>query len=168
MSYQEKRSIVSIITGAIILAAYCIYAFGKYQSGLVGPEDLKFWASTILIFIGIGIVAFIVILIVFHILLSISIAVSKAANGGSYDEKEIEKSIQADMVEDEMGKLIELKSMRIGFIFSGFGFVLGLIALVLKYSPVIMLNIFFISFSLGSILEGFTQIYYYRRGVNNA
>jgi len=37
MSYQEKRSNVSIITGVIILVTYCIYALGKYQSGLVAP-----------------------------------------------------------------------------------------------------------------------------------
>lgn len=168
MSYQEKRSIVSIITGAIILAAYCIYAFGKYQSGLDGPEDLKFWASTILIFIGIGIVAFIVILIIFHILLSISIAVSKAVKDGNYDDKEIEKAIQVDMIEDEMDKMIELKSMRFGFIVAGIGFIGGLVALILNSSAVVMLNIFFISFSVGSILEGFVKIFYYRRGINNA
>ena len=167
MSYQEKRSIVSIVTGAIILAAYCIYAFGKYQSGLVAPDDLKFWASTILIFIGIGIVAFIVVLIVFHILLSISIAVSKTVKEGNIDDKEIDKAIKVDITEDEMDKMIEFKSMRFGFTVAGIGFVGGLVALLLDYSAVVMLNIFFISFSVGSILEGFVKIYYYRRGLNH-
>ena len=73
MSYQEKRTVTSIVTGILVLAAYCIYAFSRFHSGSVAPDNLKFWASTILIFIGIGIAASIVIQIVFHILLSISI-----------------------------------------------------------------------------------------------
>jgi hypothetical protein len=37
MSYQEKRTVVTVLTGILILAAYCIYASGKIQSGMV-PE----------------------------------------------------------------------------------------------------------------------------------
>ena len=130
MSYQEKRTITNIFTGVIILIAYCIYAFGRYQSGMVESGDLKFWASTMLIFIGIGIVVTIIIQIVFHILLSVSIAVQKKIQDSNFDENEIEKSIKAEMVEDEMGKLIGLKSERIGYITVGVGFVLGLLAIV--------------------------------------
>ena len=168
MSYLEKRTITNIFTGAAILIAYCIYAFGRYQSGMVESGDLKFWASTMLIFIGIGIVVTIIIQIVFHILLSVSIAVQKKIQDSNFDENEIEKSIKAEMVEDEMGKLIGLKSERIGYITVGVGFVLGLFAIVFNYSTAVMLNILFISFSLGSILEGFTNLYYFRRGVHNA
>lgn len=165
MSYQEKRTIVSIVSGGLVLAAYCLYAFGQYSSGAVAPGDLKFWAGTMLIFIGVGIVASIVIQIIFHILISISITVSKKIRDEAIDEKAIEKSIEAEMVEDEMDKLINLKSNRFGFFFAGMGFVAGLIALALDASPVVMLNIVFISFSVGSLLEGFTQLYYYRKGV---
>ena len=93
MSYQEKRTVVSIATGVLVLAAYCIYASGQYQSGAIAPGDLKFWASTILVFIGIGIAASIVIQIIFHILLSIVIAAKKKILDESCDDKEIEKSI---------------------------------------------------------------------------
>jgi hypothetical protein len=167
MSYQEKRTITSIVTGALVLGAYCIYAFGKVQSGADIQGDLKFWASTMLFFIGIGIVAGIVIQIVFHILLSISIAVKEQIRNGHVDDKEIEKTIGADMVEDEMDKLIELKSNRIGFIFAGIGFVAALVSQVFNYSPVVMLNIMFISFSAGSMFEGFAQLYYYRKGIRH-
>src|SRR3990170_46915 len=77
MSYQEKRTIVMIVTGVMVLAAYCIYAFGQVQAGMVAAGDLKYWARTMLIFIGIGIAATIVIQIIFHILLSITTAISK-------------------------------------------------------------------------------------------
>ena len=168
MSYKEKKTIVSIVTGIIILVAYCNYAYGKYHSGVIATDDMKFWAGTILMFIGIGIASAIVIQIVFHILLSIAIAIQEKIHNGKCDDKDVEKTIGAEMVEDEMDKLIELKSMRIGFVVSGIGFVTALVSQVLNYSPAVMLNIMFISFSTGSLLEGFAQLYFYRRGVRNA
>lgn len=167
MSYQEKRTIVSVITGLLILGAYCIYTYGKYQSGLIAADDMKFWAGTMLIFIAIGIVATIVIQIVFHILLSIAIAVQEKVRNGKCDGKEIEKTIGAEMITDEMDKLIELKSMRIAFVVGGVGFIAALVSQVFNYSPAVMLNIMFLSFSGGSLLEGFVQLYFYRRGIKN-
>jgi uncharacterized membrane protein YcjF (UPF0283 family) len=167
MSYQEKRTIVSIITGVFILVAYCTYVYGKYQSGAIAADDLKFWAGAMLMFIGIGIAAAIVIQIVFHILLSVAIAVQEKVRNGKCDDNEIEKTIGAEMVTDEMDKLIELKSMRIGFSVAGIGFVAALVSLILNYSPAVMINIMFVSFSAGSLLEGFTQLYFYRKGVKN-
>lgn len=163
MSYQEKKTIVSTVTGILLLAAYCIWAFGK--GGMAAPSDMKLWATTILIFIGVGIAASIVIQIAFHVLLSVSIAVRKKIQDGKVDEKEVEKSIEREMVEDEMDKLIGLKSMRVAFAVAGIGFVAALVSLVLGFSPVAMLNILFISFNIGMIIEGVTQLYYYRRGV---
>lgn len=165
MSYQEKRTITSIFSGLLVLTAYCIYAFGKYQAGLVTPGDLKFWAVTMLIFIGIGIGVTIFIQIVFHILLSVSIAVKKTIRENQCDEKEIEKSIKLETVEDERDKLIELKSTQVGFVIAGIGFVGALVSLVLNYPPEVMLNIFYISFSVGSLCEGVAQLIYYRGGV---
>ena len=167
MSYQEKRIIISIITGVFILAAYCTYVYGKYQSGAIAADDLKFWAGAMLMFIGIGIAAIIVIQIVFHILLSVAIAVQEKVKNGEYDDKEIEKTIGVEMITDEMDKLIELKAMRIGFAVAGIGFVAALVSLILNYSPAVMINIMFLSFSAGSLLEGFTQLYFYRKGVQN-
>jgi len=167
MSYQEKRVITNIVTGLLVLAAYCIYAFGRFHTAAVAQGELKFWAGTILIFIGIGVVATIVIQIVFHILLSISIAVKKKIQDEKCEDKEIEKKIQAEMVEDEMDKLIELKSMRFAFILAGVGFIAALVFLVLNYSPIVMLNILFFSFCVGSLFEGFAQLYFYRRGLRN-
>ena len=167
MSYQEKKTIVQILTGILLLTVYCIYAFNKIQSGMAASDDMKFWATAILIFIGIGVVASIVIQIVFHILLSIAIAVKQRVQDEKCEDKEIEKTIKLEMVEDEMDKLIELKAMKIGFAIVGFGFIAALVSLVLNYSPAVMLNITFVFFSVGSIIEGITQIYFYRKGVRN-
>ncbi len=168
MSYQESKTIVSLAGGAAVVAAYCIHVFGGNQAGVLDPNDLKFWAITILTFIGIGIAVGIAIQIVFHILMSIGIAVKTTIQNDHVADKEIDKSIEAEMVEDERDKLIELKAMRLGVIACGVGFVAGLGFLALGYSAAVMLNILFFSFSGGGLLEGIAQLVYYRRGVANA
>lgn len=167
MSYQEKRTLVSVLTGILILAAYCIYTYSKVSSGAESGSDLKFWAFAMVLFIGIGVIATIIIQIVFHILLSVGLAIKEQIQTGGVDEDGIEKKLEVEMVEDEMDKLIGLKSMRFGFAIAGIGFVSGLLTLLFDYAPAVMLNIMFVSFSLGSILEGIVQIYYYRKGVNH-
>lgn len=168
MSYQQRRTIVSLITGAGIAAAYCIDTFGRYQAGAAGADELKFWASAMLTFIGIGIAVTIAIQIVFHILMSIAIAVKEKIRDEHSDDKAIDKTINAEMVEDEMDKLIELKAMQIGFTFAGIGFIAGLISLVLGYSVAVMLNILFLSAMGAGLLEGCAQLFFYYRGVSHA
>jgi hypothetical protein len=165
MSYSEKRAIVSIFAGIAVLVSYIIYVCGRVKTGEATPDDLKFWAGAMLLFIIVGIVASIVIQIVFHILLSMLIAIREQLKTGKSDDKHIEKKIAAEIIEDEMDKLVELKSMRVGFIVAGVGFVTALIFAYLGFSVGVMMNIMFFSFSVGSILEGFSQIFFYRRGV---
>ena len=167
MSYQEKRTIVSTVTGVLVLVAYCLYAYNKLKSGTMDAGDVRLWAGIMLAFIGVGIVLNIIIQILFHIMLSISIAVVKTVKEERYDGKEVDKIINNEMVEDEMDRLIGLKSMRVSFAIAGIGFLAGLFSLVLNYSAAVMLNILFISFSIGSLFEGFSQLYYYRKGVNH-
>ena len=149
------------MSGSYILSAYCLYAFPKYFRGSIAPSDMKFWATTILIFIGIGIILTIIIQIAFHILLSIEIAIRKR----ECDEKEIEKSLKIEMQEDERDQLVELKSMRIAFAFFGIGFLVALLTLLLNYSTAVMINVLFFGGCIGSIFEGLVQLYYYRKGM---
>ena len=165
MSYQEKRSIVMITTGLLVLLGYVLYVSRRVAAGLLPADDLRAWAIAMLIFVGIGVVATIIIQIVFHILMSVSIAVKHKIENDSVDEKEIERTINTEMTEDEMDKLISLKSDKVGFICAGTGFMAALVALIFKGSPALMLNILFGGFSLGSVLEGISQIYYYRKGI---
>jgi hypothetical protein len=165
MSYQEKRTLASIASGALILAAYCLYSFNPARLASIAAESLKPWATTMLVFMSIGIGLSIIIQIVFHILLSISIAIREKMQNMQADDKDIEKNIKVEMVEDERDKMIELKSNRVGFALAGFGFIAALLSLVFNYSPVVMLNILFISFCFGSICEGFSQLYFYRKGI---
>lgn len=57
-----------------------------------------------------------------------------------------------------------MKSSKVGFIFAGSGFFLGLVALALNFPAIVMLDILFISFNVATLIEGITTIIYYRRG----
>ena len=163
MSYQEKKAVVSVASGALLLIAYCIYAFGK--TGMANLDNLKFWAVTMLIFIGVGVVSMIVIQIVFHIVLSVAMAVRNKLSGECVDDRAIERTMESDMVEDEMGKLIELKANKFGYSFVSVGIVAGIGAVALGAAPFVMMNIVFLSCLAGSLAEGVVQIRYYRKGV---
>jgi len=163
MSYQEKRTLLSIIISILMLVSYSIYAFGK--AGMEHINDLQFWARTILIFIGIGIVALIILQIVFHILMAISKAIRQKLKDDVVDEEEIGRSMRVETAEDEMDKMIEMKSNRFGYTIMGLGFMAGLIAIAFGASAVAMLNILFFSTWVGSFIEAVMQIRYYRRGV---
>lgn len=167
MSYQEKKTMVTMASQILILIVYLFYVFNQLQGTPFLANDLLFWARTILFFLIIGVVTTIVILIAFHIYLSIAIAFKENRAGNEVDGDQIEKTLELDMVEDEMDNLISLKAVRFGYAFSGFGFLAAVIAVVLGATPAVMINIIYLSFTFGSILEGMVQLYFYRRGVTN-
>jgi len=163
MDYQQKKSIVSIVESVAVVAVYCIYVLGKLRQGAVSMEDTRFFAVTMLTFIGIGIAFTIAIQVVFHVLLSVSIAVREREK----ESKEIEHAINAAMVEDERDKIIDLKSTRIPYMAAMLGFVAGLVMLALQYPVAVMLNILFIASGLGAVGEGVAKLLYYKAGVRN-
>ncbi len=163
MSYQEKKTLLSLVTSVLLMASYCFYAFGK--AGMEHINDLQFWAKTILVFIGIGVVALIIIQIVFHILMAISKAIRQKLSENEVDEEEIGRSMRVETTEDEMDKIIEMKSNKFGYTIMGLGFMAGLIAIAFGASAVAMLNILFFSTWTGSFIEALMQIRYYRRGI---
>lgn len=178
MSYQEKKTIASLVTGVPVLVAYCIYALLKYQSDAADIHDLSSWAISILVFIGIGIGIAIVTQIVFHIVIAaggqikrqISLEIAKGKKDTvPYNNSDISITENIDCSEfedeDEMDKLIGLKTMRIGYIITGIGFLAGIVMLAVKLPPSYMLNILFIACGLGSLSEGIAQLYYYRKGI---
>jgi len=159
MSYQEKRTITNIFALALLLAAYCLYAFPR--NTLTG--DLRGWALAMLVIMGAGIALMILVQILFHIFFAVGIAVGEAVNDREVDDAEIESTMKSEMVEDERDRMIELKSGRIGMVLSGLGFFAGLVALALNYPAALMLNILFFAFFIGSIAEEIGKLVYYRR-----
>jgi len=117
----------------------------------------------ILIYIGVGVAAEIVVQILFHIALAVGVSVKEKSHDGHI----VERIIKSSMIEDERDKLIGLKSSHIGYACAGFGFVMGLIALALGISAVAALHIMAGAFALGSMIEGCVSVYYNERGVHN-
>lgn len=165
MSFQEKRTTTTMLSGIIMIVAYIIHVTGKMRAGALAGDDLRGWAIAMLTFVGIGIGITIIIQILFHISMSVTYAVESKIQNRECDEKDIEKTIQQEMVEDERDHLVSLKANQIGFAVAGVGFVAALFALVFQAAPAVMLNIAFAGFFIGSFIEGAAQIYYYRRGI---
>jgi hypothetical protein len=160
MSYNSKRTIVSMVAGGVLVAAYAVYALGGRAPA---AGDLKAWAGAMLIFIGIGVAAVIVIQILFHIAFAIGVAVKERGSG----EEEIERIIASSTVEDEREKLIGLKSSGVGYVCTGIGFVSALAALALGMSALTALHILFGACAASSFIEGGVSVYLFERGVRN-
>jgi len=160
MSYQEKRNMTNIVVMTLLLAAYCLFAFTRYSI----TDELRAWAIVMLTFMGIGTLAMIVIQILFHVFFAVGIAVREAIHDERVDDSAIEGVMNVEMIEDERDQLISSKAERISPIINGIGFVIGLVFLILDSPPPVMLNIIFISFFIGSIIEETSKIFYYRRG----
>jgi hypothetical protein len=152
---QEKKTVASLLASLIVLIAYVLYGYARIRErGADLESDLTWWAGVMLVFIGIGIVVYIIILIVFRILNAIVIQARK------------EEDDSTDVL-DEMDRRIMLIATKNGFIVVNAGFIAALVTLVLDMPSAVMLNIVFLSFLTGSMVEGFWKLLLYRRGVGN-
>jgi len=173
MTYQIARRLTRVLSGTVLLIIYLVQVTSKYQEGGLAMDQLQSLGQLMLVFIGIGIGVTIAVEIVFHILYSIGIAVKESVKADVCNdkdkereiEKNIEKNIKQEFVEDEMAKLIDLKSSRVGYVTSGIGFMCSLIVLTLGYPVFIVLNILFVSFFIAGMMESFARIFYYKRGI---
>lgn len=148
MSYQEKKSIVSLISTLLIFGFYCMYVFQKYPAGSLDQADtFRFWGSFILILIPVTITAKIIISIVFNIIHRIA-------------TNEAEPSFA-----DELDKLIELKATRNSHYVFTFGFLLAMGSLVMDMQPTVMFIILIGSGLVSEIVGVITQLYHHRKGV---
>jgi uncharacterized membrane protein len=148
MSYQEKRSIASLLSTVAISALYGLYIAHRYQEVGGSPENLfTFWASAILLFIAVSVVAKIIMMIAFAIVNFIA-------------TREEEPPFT-----DEMDRLIALKSTRNLFSVFMVGFFLAMLALALGQPPSVMFIIFIVFMVLAGVADDASQIYYYRRGI---
>ena len=154
MTYNSKRTTASMAAGVLLMTAYLIYALG---GNAPKAEDLKSWALAMLVFIGIGIGALIIIQIVFHIVFAASIAVREG-------EEKVERVIASHTREDERDKLISLKASHISHVIMGAGLVAALVCLCFGVPAVAALHVQFGACALGTLAEGAVSICLYERG----
>jgi len=148
MTYQEKKSIVSLISVILIFGSYCLYMYPRFpEGGLEATETFRYWGSFVLILILVSIVAHIIISIIFSIVFRITTS-----------EKE-------PTFADELDKLIDLKATRNSFYAFIAGFLLAMGSLVIDQPSQVMFMILIASGFISEVTGSVTKLYHYRRGV---
>ena len=148
MTYREKESIVNIFSGLLITTLYGLNIYGRHMDGRLDlSQDFSAWGVIFLIFMGVSIVARIIIYIIFHIINAIATREDKIS------------------ISDEMDKLIKLKSIRNSYFAFTSSFVLSIIGLAIGMPVYGMFIAFVVGGLLAEIIENGSQIYYYRKGI---
>lgn len=168
MSYKERQTWVLLCTNILVTVLYIAKIISVYKvEGDLLFQQTELLAKIMLIYMGIVIVLIILVMILFNVILAIKTAMTSHAKGQSEDtiNQEIEENI--DSVEDEMDKLISLKAGHVGYIVVSITFVIGLITLVLGSPVGILLNMVYLGFMLGTMIEGLVKLFFYKRGVSH-
>ncbi|WP_217592539.1 hypothetical protein [Cohnella sp. GbtcB17] len=148
MAYQEKKSIVSLISAVLIFAVYSSIMYPRHPgAGAETDEIFRYWGSFVLILTLVSIFAHIVIGIVFNI-------VHRMATG----EKE-------PSFADELDKLIDLKAFRNSFLVFVLGFLASMGTLAAGQPSQAMFVILIAAGFLSDVTGSATRLYHYRRGV---
>lgn len=147
LSYNEKESIISIITSVIVSIPYLAYILNKfYSEEMSSEESLKFWASAILLLIPIRIISEIIVHIIF--------AVFSAAISGN-EEKDIS---------DERDEIISLRAQRHEYYFFVIGFMAALISAATGSDITTFFLILFVTGFITEIIENASKLLQYRLG----
>jgi len=147
MSYQERRSLVNLISSVLITVLYAAVMLQRFpDADPYAPEIFHYWGSFFLLLIPVNIVARIIIFIVFYIVNTIA-------------TREEEPSL-----EDERDKLIDLRGTRNGLYTFMLGFILAMASLVLDVPPSGMFIILIGAGVASEVVGDLSQFIYYRRG----
>lgn len=148
MTYQEKKSIVSVISAILIFGSFCLYMYPQFpEGGLESTETFRYWGSFVLILTLVSIVAHIIISIIFNIVFRITTREKEPAFA------------------DELDKLIELKAHRNSFFVFIIGFLLAMGSLIIYQPSQVMFMVLIASGFISDVTGSVTKLYHYRRGV---
>lgn len=148
MTYQEKKSIVSLVSAIVIFGSFCLYMYPQFPSnGLESPETFRFWGSFVFSLILVSIIAHIIINIVFNIVYRISTG-----------EKE-------PKFEDELDNIIKLRATRNSYFVFILGFLLAMGSLIIFQPSQLMFIILIASGFMSDVTGSITRLYHYRKGV---
>lgn len=148
MTYQEKKSIVSLISTIIIFAVYCLYKYQEYpQVVLDSKVTFQYWGSFVLVLTLVSIAAHIVISIIFNIVFRMTTGEKEPAFA------------------DELDKRIDLVAFRNSFAVFIIGFLLAMGSLVVDQPLKVMFMVLIASGFLSDVTGSLSRLYHYRRGV---
>jgi hypothetical protein len=148
MTYQEKKSIVSLVSAIIIFGAYCLYMYPRHpKGGLESLETYRYWGSFVLTLTLFSILAHIIISIFFNIIFRMTTGEKEPAFA------------------DELDKLIDLKANRNSFFVFIIGFLFAMGSLVIEQPSQVMFIILITSGFISDVTGSVTKLYHYRKGV---
>jgi magnesium-transporting ATPase (P-type) len=148
LTYQEKKSITTLISAVFIFVSYSLYRYVQYpEEGLELEESFRYWGSFVLILTVVSIIAHIVISIIFNIIFRITTGEKEPAFA------------------DELDKLIELKAHRNSFLLFILGFLLAMGSLATNQPLTVMFVILIACGFLSDVTGSITKLYHYRKGV---
>lgn len=148
MSYQERHSIVNLISTIAITVLYSAYMLQRYpQADPYSPEIFRYWGSFFLVLIPVSIIARIIIEIIFTILNTIA------------------TREEVPPITDERDRFIALKSTRNALYTFTAGFLIAMVALVMDNPPATMFIILIGAGVASTVVDDLSQVYFYRRGV---
>ncbi|CDN44165.1 MULTISPECIES: hypothetical protein [Paenibacillus] len=148
MTYQEKKSIVSLISSLLIFAAYCLYRYPQYPEGALDSKEMvHYWGSFVLVLTLVSIAAHIVISIIFNIVFRMTTGEKEPAFA------------------DELDKRIDLLAFRNSFAVFVVGFLLAMGSLVIDRPLKVMFIVLIVSGFLSDVTGSLSRLYHYRRGV---
>ena len=121
MSYQQQRSVATIVTGAIVVAVFFWMVLNRVETvGGDAESLLRFWAGSVLILVPVGVVAQIVTVIVAAIVYRIIAGEDPPT------------------IEDERDRMIELKANQVSQAIFVLAFVGSMVPVVLGTSVSVM------------------------------
>jgi hypothetical protein len=148
MSFQERKTIMYLISTFLIFGLYCMYVFRNAPFGVLDQEDpFRFWGMFVVVLIPVAIIAKIILHIIFSMM-----------------DRMVTKEAEPSFA-DELDKLIDLKATRISHFAFMLGFVLAMGAVAFGMTPNTMFVIFIGTGFLSEVAGRLSQLYYYRRGV---
>ena len=147
MTYQEKKSFVSLISTIVIFGSYCAYMYSLYPGGGLSMESFRYWGSFVLVLTLVSIVAHIIIGILFNIIYRMTTGEKEPAFA------------------DELDKLIDLKAIRNSFFVFVLGFLLAMGSLLIEKPIQMMFMVLIASGFLSDVTGSVTRLYHYRKGV---
>ncbi len=147
MSYQEKRSLVSLFGSVGVTAIYFATMVQSYpQTSAYAPEVFRFWGQFFLTLIPLSIVAKVVIHVLFSILNTLATREDEPA------------------LSDERDHLIELKGARNALYVLSVGIMLAMATLVLDMPPAVMFGVLIGAGLVSSMVSDMSLFLLYRRG----
>lgn len=148
MTYQEKKSIVTLISTILIFIVYCLYKYPAYPKEVLDSKvTFHYWGSFVLVLTLVSIAAHIVINIIFNIVFRITTGEKEPAFA------------------DELDQRIGLLALRNAFAMFVIGFLLAMGSLVIDQPLKVMFIILIVSGFLSDITGSISRLYHYRKGV---